>query len=235
MSPAALTILPGQVFGRCTVLRSDLFQWESRRSRGKSQRRRVCLVRCVCGTECLVPLNHLRSGATKSCGCLSRETSQLLHQTHGASKTPLYRVWCAFRRRCRSPRDKNYPQYGGRGIRVCDAWNSAFEPFREWAMAHGYAPGMTIDRIDVNGHYTPENCRFIQFLEQGENRRQTVWITYAGETKSIRGWSQDPRCVVKEKTLSSRLRAGWLPEKALTVPPDLANHRLHLSRPPGQG
>lgn len=143
---------------------------------------------------------------------------------HGQSNTLLYGVWIALRKRCHNPRDSRYPAYGARGITVCDAWDTSFEAFRDWALSHGYAPGLTIERLDVNGHYTIENCCFIPMARQAVNKRNNRLVPCWEETKPLAEWLRDPRCVVQEEsTLRRRLNLGWSPELALTTPLNLTH------------
>lgn len=124
--------------------------------------------KCDCGNETVVTGSNLRSGNTKSCGCLSGTT-------HGMTHTRLYHVWGGMIQRCTNPNAAKYSYYGGRGIRVCDEWCNSFVAFYEWAMANGYDPELpwykcTIDRIDVNGNYEPANCRWVDMKTQNNNK-----------------------------------------------------------------
>lgn len=148
------TDLMGKRFGRLVVLQRCGSQggnaaWE-------------CL--CDCGKTVIVKSNNLMHGTSKSCGCLEREQKVDRFTTHGLSATRLYHIWAGMKRRCHG----DYKNYGAKGIRVCDEWQT-FEPFEAWAMEHGYADNLTIDRIDPSKNYEPANC---QWLTRSENSKK---------------------------------------------------------------
>lgn len=121
--------------------------------------------------------------------------------THGMAKTRLYRCWIDMKQRCEWGKHKEYHRYGGRGISVCNEWKT-FESFMVWAMSNGYEDNLTIERIDNNKGYTPENCRWATRHEQSHNTNRNVMLTYNGETKCLSEWSRQiglSPCTVKER------------------------------------
>lgn len=170
--------LTGRVFGRLTVI------GYSHTQRGTT----FWKCQCTCGKVKIVRRSSLVQGRALSCGCYGRERVKESVTTHGQSKTRLYKIWCGILNRCTKPNDHGYKDYGGRGITVCDEWLHDFVPFYEWAMSSGYTTKMTIDRIDNNGNYGPDNCRWVTPLVQGSNKRNNHRATYNGETKTIMEW-----------------------------------------------
>lgn len=183
--------LTGQRFGMLAVLRIS----------GSRSGDRMWACRCDCGQEVVVSGRNLRHGRTRSCGCLHGKSNR----THGLSRTPIYGVWNAMIQRCTNSNNKSYPDYGGRGIRVCDEWRHS-DTFFRWAFESGYAKGLQIDRIDNDGNYEPSNCRWIDQSGNSKNRRNNRLITVYGITKTMTDWLSD--IGVTRQALYSAERSG---------------------------
>lgn len=145
-----------------------------------------------------------------------RRTQPAMQRSGGEEK--LKKVWRQMHSRCEKPNDDRYYRYGARGITVCEEWKT-YIPFRTWALEAGYADGLTIERIDNDGNYHPDNCTWISREDQAKNRTRKAAYTAFGETKTLTNWSRDPRCVVSNAALTLRIkRRGWEVERALTTP-----------------
>lgn len=201
--------LTGQRFGRLMVLERA----PNVRGRG------AWLCRCNCGKEKIISTDRLRSGESRSCGCLRselRRKQNLERGVGGQSATRLYKICSDMLRRCEDSKVACYRNYGGRGIYVCTEWRNSFASFKLWALSNGYSEKLTIDRIDVNGPYSPENCRWADAFVQSNNMRTTRIISYAGKTMSISMWSRE--LGISRVTLSSRVQRGWPIERVIETP-----------------
>lgn len=201
--------LTGQKFGRLTVIKQN----------GHRGKKVTWLCRCECGNYITVTRDGLTCGHTKSCGCINRERMKgnKIRLTHGGTKTRLHDIWNTMKQRTENPKTINYELYGGKGITVCDEWRGSFEAFRDWAQENGYRDDLTIDRIDSNGPYSPENCRWVDWETQENNRCNNHRITYNGKTQTVSQWARE--IGIKPKTLFARINdSGWSIEKALTTP-----------------
>lgn len=129
------------------------------------------LCMCDCGSEKVVDKYSLTGGNTKSCGCLLKDFNQSSKRTHGIGyENRVYRIWNGMRTRCNNPNSKDYRKYGERGIKVCDEWND-FKTFQIWAVQNGYSDNLSIDRIDNDNGYSPDNCRWADAFVQNSNRK----------------------------------------------------------------
>lgn len=177
---------------------------------GQGKRKWECL--CDCGKVAWVVTNNLVSGKTKSCGCWNEEVKTKMHTKHGMSQSRMYNIWSNMKSRCECKTNDAYALYGGRGISVCKEWHD-FEKFEKWAKENGYDEKLTIDRIDNNGNYCPENCRWATAKEQGNNTRSCRKITYKGETKTMRGWEEEMG--LSKGVIYWRLKHGWSEKEAI--------------------
>lgn len=171
---------------------------------------------CDCGNITLVRGNNLRSGAVQSCGCLKHKQSH--NRTHGESQSKLYRHWRSMIYRCLSPKHKAYKWYGGRGITVCQEWQT-YEGFRAWVLCTRPDESYTVERIDVNGNYSPENCTWIPMNEQANNRTSCIMISHNNRTQNLTEWCNEYG--LDYKLVHNRLfKLGWDFEKAISTPVD---------------
>lgn len=201
--------LSGQRFGRLVVLD------EAPR---KEYGARMWYCKCDCGKEKIVFQQCLMNGHSRSCGCIRKEQIIERSTTHGLSHKRIYNIYHGMINRCFNNNEHSYPDYGGRGITVCDEWSgdSGFENFYEWAVNNGYSEKLTIDRIDVNGNYEPSNCKWSTYEEQSKNKRNNYLITWRGKTQILKDWCKELN--LSYGTLTWRMRKGWSTEKMLTTP-----------------
>ena len=209
--------LTGKKFNRLTVLE------KAYRKNNKNYWRCIC----DCGKEVFVDAQKIRNWHTKSCGCYKYEMNKERLSKHKLSKTRLYVLYRSILQRCYWEKTEHYSNYGGRGITVCDEWLNDFKSFYDWAYANGYKEEKlpsgtnkwTIDRIDNDKGYSPDNCRFVTMKEQCLNRSTTVKLTYNGITLTRKEWAK--KVGINEHTIKRRMYDGWSVEEALSTP---ANH-----------
>lgn len=208
-----LVDMTNERFGRLTVI-----SYTGKNINGNA----VWLCKCDCGNTKEVSRSCLVHGNTKSCGCLKKEVTGELSRTHGLSKHKHLRwVYESMKQRCYNSNNKSYKHYGGRGVTVCDEWRDNFEAFYNWAIEKGYdekqqGNKQTLDRINNNGNYEPNNCRLVNRFIQANNTRRNVYYTYDGKTLTLAQWAKELN--IKYITLHERVRKGWSIEKALETP-----------------
>lgn len=202
--------ITSQRFGRLVAV--ELF--------GRVKHQRVAWkCQCDCGAIAIITANRLVQGLTKSCGCLQKELTRKRFQTHGHSVnrviSPTYRTWSALKERCLNPKNKFFKEYGGRGIAVCDSWMNSFESFLR-DMGPKPTKRHSIDRIDNDKGYSPENCRWATPTQQARNTRRTVKLTLNGVTHTLADWCEILQ--IPRSTISGRRKRGWSDEDVLTRP-----------------
>ena len=203
--------LIGKRFGRLVVIK---------RVENDKHNKVQWLCQCDCGNKKIIGSAQLLAGQTISCGCYHKEicVKNLKNKNnHKLSKTRLYRIYAGIKERCLNINLKAYKNYGGRGIKVCKEWKNDFMNFYNWAINNGYSDDLTIDRIDVNGNYEPNNCRWVTKKVQNRNTRANRNITYNGETHCVTEWAEILN--INRTILNDRLnKLNWTIEKTLTTP-----------------
>lgn len=175
--------LTGQRFGRLTVIGVD----------DRETRKTYFYCKCDCGKVKSIRSDSLLAGTIRSCGCLKAEQDRInleANHKHKMSHTRSYEIWQGMKGRCYNPHDARYDRYGGRGIKVCEEWRENFSAFYDWALANGYSDDLTIDRIDNDKDYTPENCRWADTKTQSRNRASNIKITIGNATKTLTEWCE---------------------------------------------
>jgi hypothetical protein len=204
----------GQRFGRWTII--ELPVSETKRLSWHTFTR----CQCDCGFVRTFLIGRLLSGRTKQCmSCYRQRRGTHRLTPRGQRQRPrLYRIWQGMLRRCNPSNQATKAVYHGRGITVCEQWRDDFLTFRDWALANGYAPNLTLDRFpNTNGNYEPGNCRWATTRQQARNKRTNHILTAFGESKPICEWADDPRCRATLACLYLRTYAGWEPERAITI------------------
>lgn len=206
----------GAKFGRLTVTKRIENQIDKN---GKPHSTWEC--KCECGNVVAVRGTYLKSGAVKSCGCLNKDALRSMLTIHGESRTRLYKIWAGIKERCYNVNDNEYNNYGGRGIIMADEWLNNYRAFREWAYSNGYHEDpnkepCSIDRIDNNGNYSPENCRWVGRKIQQNNTRHNHYVEYNGECHTVAEWADIYRI---EYNLFYRTlkRCEWSLKQALSI------------------
>ena len=180
------------------------------------------LCKCDCGNVIIAKTPTLNNGRTNNCGCLTSKKLSESSTKHGMSESRLNGIWRKMKDRCNNPNCSSYKNYGGRGIKVCEEWQT-FEPFYIWAINNGYSEDLSIDRIDVDGNYEPSNCRWADSKTQGNNTRRNHYLTYKGETKTLTEWAEI--IGINRNTLNERIKSKWTIESALETPVNIKYRR----------
>lgn len=171
----------------------------------------IWLCECDCGNKYYVKASSLVSGHTKSCGCRQHYHT---NYKHGLSDSRLFNIYYKMIERCYKPSVSTYKNYGAKEIMVCDEWRNDFIAFAVWSLQNGYSDDLSIDRIDNNKGYSPDNCRWVSMKEQQNNRTNNRWLSYNGETHTMSQWADITG--ISEATIYARLKLGWNIEKTLT-------------------
>ena len=189
--------LTGKCFDKLLVLKRA----ESNSKSGNA----MWVCRCECGNIVTVIGSKLRSGYTKSCGCL-----RISNVSQGHSKERIYRTWRGMHQRCYNPNDDKYKWYGAKGISICPEWHD-FSTFRVWALANGYTDKLTIDRINPKENYNPNNCRWVDMKFQANNKTNNKIVTYQDQEYSVAQFAD--KLNVPYHTVRNQMRLGWSIEK----------------------
>ena len=193
----------GQKFNKLTVVgfvrKNDRWHWKCK---------------CECGGESVAYPNQVIRGKTKTCGCGKSVTFHNMHLKHGEAGTRLNKIWKDMRKRCNNKNCKSYKYYGAKGVKVCEEWNDYIN-FKEWAINNGYEDGLSIERIDVDKDYCPENCTWITMKEQTENQTHTIFVEHNGRKMSVGKWCDELN--LKRSTVYGRISKGIPPKKALEL------------------
>lgn len=200
--------ITGNKYGKLTVIRKDVsingrMYWECE---------------CECGNHTFVSGGNLKTGEVKSCGCLVFNATH--SKTHGLSNTKEYKIWSAIKSRCYNSNNKSYADYGGRGIKMCDEWKNSFESFYDWVSKTRDSTEKSIDRIDNDKDYSPENCKWSTHKEQTNNRRICHQFTHNGKTQSLSLWCDELGLDYK-RTHNRIFKLGWSFEKSISTPVDV--------------
>jgi hypothetical protein len=180
---------------------------------GESLIKGYIFCKCECGNKKDVNKSSLLRNKSKSCGCFCIEKLKKDKTKHGLVKHPLYSVWCDIKKRCNYAKNKQYNDYGGRGISVYNEWNNDFKSFYDWSINNGYKKGLQIDRINNNGNYEPLNCRYVSQLENANNKRNNCYILYNNIIKTAAEWSRETG--IRKESISRRARKGLVGIEAI--------------------
>lgn len=199
----------GLKINNLTVVK-DLGQVLYKTDSGFQRNRHRVIVRCVCGKEKEVSLSEMKCRKYVSCGCMKKNNKK-----HNLRSHPLYCIFEGMKSRCYNDRNRAFNRYGGRGINICSEWLKDFVSFYNWSCENGYKKGLQIDRINNNGDYSPDNCRWVTPKENSRNRRNTIYLEYKGIRKQAVKWAED--LGINYNTFKWRLANGWCIDKIMST------------------
>lgn len=208
-----------------TIKQGDKYEYLTLTGNGEYRLNGILYVEaiCVCSRIKYFVFSALVKGKTKSCGCkmpILLSSYKVDHACHRRNEPthPIYNSYNGMKKRCYNVDDKAYVNYGGRGIKICKEWLISFKDFLKWSLENGWERGLSIERIDNNKNYCPNNCKRATRLEQNRNQRKNIFITAFYETKCLSEWILDSRCKIGIRGLSKRVKGGWNHEKAIITP-----------------
>lgn len=197
----SMPLNPGDKYNRLTVIGLNHIRQRhfTKNNKQYTHNLEYYLCKCDCGKETIVEKSELKRGKTKSCGCFQTETRKRIFKNNKFGKKynicdnnikniKLYNIWCGIKKRCYNQNFWAFDRYGGRGITMCEEWKNNFMSFYNWAINNGYKDNLTIDRINNNGNYEPNNCRWVSMKEQCRNKNNNHLLTYNNETHCISEW-----------------------------------------------
>jgi len=202
-----IELLIGEKYGRWLVIEDLGYLYNTKT--GKN--RKIVKCQCECGVIKTMVLAILVSGASKSCGCLRKDTTILKSTTHGFAQTDLYHIWVNIKGRCYNHKNISYKWYGAKGIDVCDEWRYNFINFKKWAILNGWQKGLQFDRKDNKLGYSPNNCRIVTCKVNCGNKTNNVLLTINGETKILQDWCNFYG--IKSNTVQQRIKYGWTQDR----------------------
>lgn len=214
ISSSRISDITGMRFGKLVAIRIDHIE-----ERKNGRKHTMWLCKCDCGNETITSVSHLKSGVTSSCGCIRMSKN-------GLSRTRLSAIYNGMISRCYDEKDTAFKNYGGRGIYLCDEWRNSFMSFYNWSVNNGYDDFLTIERINNDKGYSPENCKWATRIEQANNKRNNVMIDNGKETHTISQWSRITG--INKATLDYRHRKGYSPDKILS-PCSFSNNKIRIS------
>jgi hypothetical protein len=185
-------------------------------------KKKIARYQCTCGVKKIIAISEVKNGKTLSCGCFRKEQRDKSVTTHGLTKHPLFSVWSGIINRCYNKNVHNYNDYGGRGVKMCDEWRNDFKVFFDWCINNGWEKGLQIDKdiksnnLGIHPIYSPETCTVLSGKVNMSRTRNSVFLTFNGETKNITEWAE--LLGLKRQMLYDRVALGWPDEKILFHP-----------------